>query len=243
MDESLHEVEAWVFQGNQAADHLADSSFDTAAVWSIWQELIAQVQQIRVLRQHVHATMVQVGRKAVRSPQQQSAEPNGVPKTPRLTAADLTPVNIQPVPSAELPDQLWFPECEPMLAWIWSMDVPGHETRLVSWFQLNIAFETDLQCKGVLYKAKTKQWVAAKSNCADDFAKRTNRLARYIRAIAEAGGGICRASHVRPDSGVIQFWTQSVQLRWPYSQWQRAETLLRDQQTRLNSVREVRGLS
>ena len=236
------DVEAWIFQGNQAADSLADSSFgNAAAIWSLWQTLTAQVHQIRVLRHHVHSTMVQVGRKAVRS----AAPPDAsvaAPKTPRLTAADLTPVDIPTFQLDDLPETLRFPGCDAIVAWIQGMDVPGHEVRLVSWFQLNIALETDLQCKGVVYKAKTKQWVAAKSNSADDFAKRTNRLARYIRAIAEAVGGTCKASHVRPDSGIIQFWTQSLQLRWPFSDWQRAEILLSDQQTRLNSVREVRGL-
>ena len=212
------------------------------AIWSLWSQLSEQVRHIRVLRLHVHNTMVQVGRKAVRSAAAATDVAVPVPKTPRLTQADLTPTAFGTLRAEELPDSFRFDNCQQVLDWIGALDIPGHERRLISWFQINVAFEHDLRTKGVQFVAKRRQWMTAGPRCQDDFAKRTNRLSRYIRAIAEVGGGVCKASHLRPDSGVIQFWTQCIYVRWPFACWQRAEILLRDQQARLNSVREVRGL-
>ena len=237
-------VEDWAFQGNQAADSLADSSFlNAAAIWSLWCQLTQQVAHIRTLRSHVHSTMVRIGRKAVHSRVDSIPVVPGSPRAPRVAAADVQSVSVPQLDPTSLPDHLYFEGCDRFLAWIQQQDVVGEVPRLISWFQLNLAFEIDLRCKGVQYLTKRRQWTAASASCADDFAKRTNRLARWFRNVVESGGGACRAAHVRPDSGIIQFWTMCVQLRWPFEQWHATELRLRDHQTQLHSVKEVRGLS
>ena len=144
------EVETWAFRGNQAADSLADGSFvNAAAIWSLWSELSTQVSQIRTLRQHVHTSMIRVGRKAVHSRVGLASVAPSHPRPPRIAAIDVQPVDIPRLDSEALPAHLCFDGCQPFLDWLQELDVPGNAPRLVSWFQINLAFETDVRCRGV----------------------------------------------------------------------------------------------
>ena len=241
-DSAVDNVESWVFQGNDAADALAEQSFDDRSpLYRLWYRLTTQVAEIRTLRQSLHATLVQVGRLAVKGgAPPQTAAPN--PRAPRLTMADVEPVVLVPLAETTIPDRFWFAGCGRILRWVQQLDDPDHERRLLSWFQLNALCEADLNTRGVKYHLRNRQWSSADGLPIEDFARRTNLLARYVKSVTEAAGGKMKPAHVRPDSGVLQFWTQCLAIRLPFQRWHKAEALLRDQQAQLSSVREVRGL-
>ena len=242
LSEAGDDVEYWAFRGNSAADSLAEDGYDTQPqLMKIWNRLVIQIGQTRTLRAAIHETMVRVGRTAVRS-QPQLPEETAVVRAPRLTQADVLPVQLVAAKMEELPPHLQFDGCQQLLDWIPGLDNEAEECRLVSWFQLNVLCEADLQFRGVAYNTRQRQWGRAVERPHADFARRTNLLARYIRAVMDSTGGQVRPAHVRPHSGVVQFWTQCIATRLPYVAWQRADNLLRDQQARLYSVKEVRGL-
>ena len=195
----------------------------------------------RVLRAHLHETLIKIGRKAATTPVRTEA-PTAAVTTPTVTAEKVTPVQLVPMAGTTIPHRFWFTDCGKLLRWIQSVSDPDNEPRIISWFRLNILCEADLNTKGVFHHLKQRQWSSVGGLPVVVFATRTNLLAGYIRCVTEAAGGLVKPAQLRPDYGIIQFWTQCVAIRLPYAAWARAENLFRDQQVQLSSVRELRNL-
>ena len=102
LSEAGDDVERWAFRGNSAADSLAEDGYDTQPqLMQIWNRLVIQIGQTRTLRAAVHETMVRVGRTAARS-QPQLPEETAVVRAPRLTQADVFPVQLVAANAAKM---------------------------------------------------------------------------------------------------------------------------------------------
>ena len=232
---AVDEVETWAFKGNDAADSLWGKKQHAPALE------LPDTAGRRILRQSLHETMIRVGRLATKGgTPPKPAAPN--PRAPHLTMADVEPVVLVPLAETTIPDRFWFAGCGKILRWVQQLEDPDHERRLLSWFQLNAFCEAQLSTKGVKYHLRTRQWSSADGLPIDNFARRTNLLATFIRSVTEAVEGKMKPAHVRPDSGVLQFWTQCVAIRIPHAMWTQAEALLRDQQAQVTSVSEVKDI-
>ena len=232
----------WAFRGNSAVDALVSNEYlqhpDHLAVW---KALTLELQTLCTVREHVHATLLKVGKQAIL--QQRTTPSTDAPaRSPRLRQEDIHETCIQRGPLECLPSRYRFPGFEAIFEWLFQLIDLQSEIRLVSCFQLNAIFELQGMSPGVRYITSSKKWISREGTAPQDFVARSNALSRYLQATIAELGGTCRPLHLRSSSGIITFWTQCLAVRVRNDWWDASEAFLGDNQQRINSVGAMRGV-
>ena len=235
------EYEAWVFKGNAAADHVADTAvYQHVGLYKLWQSLQQEIAHIHMLRNHVHRTLIQVGKHAVRSgtgkpPDKQHAE--------RISREEIAEADFSPIPVDCLPGKYMYPYAEELLSWLHQLVDPSEPVRCISWFQVNVIFEHQTRRTGVRHIKSRKQWVEGERDTKHiDFVRRTNYLSDWVQGVWRSANRPIKLLHLRPESNVLQFWTQCLALRIRAGLVQLADEVLMESQVKVSSVRSLRYL-
>jgi hypothetical protein len=148
------EYEAWVIAGNQAADRLTEAAVHRfPTVYELWQSLQRDVAHIHLFRNHVHRTLIQVGRKAVMT---NASKPTDKQHKERIPKEALAETDFSPLTVEDLPSKYNFDQAGTLLAWLGNLTDPAEPLRSVSWFQINALYEYQTGCKGVRHQTKKK---------------------------------------------------------------------------------------
>ena len=235
------EYEEWVFRGNVAADHVAETAvYQHVGIYKLWQSLQQEIAQIHLLRNHIHKTLILVGKHAVRA---------GTSKTPdkqhaeRISREEIAEADFSAIPFDNLPNKYMYPHAEELLGWLAQLIDPSEPVRCVSWFQVNVIFEHQTRRAGVRHIKSKKQWVEGERDMKHtDFVRRTRYLADWIQGIWKHFQRPLKLLHLRPESNVLQFWTQCLALRIRSGLLQLADEVLMEAQPKVTSVRSLRHL-
>eukprot|EP00438_Fugacium_kawagutii_P016204 Skav224054 [mRNA] locus=scaffold534:331640:336358:- [translate_table: standard] len=234
------EVDRWIFQGNHMVDHLAGSVlYSRPALLRVHRQVIEDLRNLELVRQHVHTTILQVGRKAMHEP-----KPEKRTQRHELNRELVNPpeVTFSPIDVCQLPPRYQFAGMQRILTWFESLLDPQAECVIVSWFQLNALFEHEMQSEGVRYTKQKKQWGLAHTwRQKPDFVKRTNFLRTFIKAVQDCGGNHIDSVHLRPQSLVISFWTMNINVRLPTAKLRLSDELLARDQPTYHTVKALRS--
>ena len=136
-----------------------------------------------------------------------------------------------------------YPHAEELLGWLAQLIDPSEPVRCVSWFQVNVIFEHQTRRAGVRHIKSKKQWVEGERDMKHtDFVRRTRYLADWIQGIWKHFQRPLKLLHLRPESNVLQFWTQCLALRIRSGLLQLADEVLMEAQPKVTSVRSLRHL-
>ena len=233
--------EDWVFRGNQAADRAAENALlRYQSLYNLWLQLQQDISHIHTLRNHVHKTLIQVGKKAV---QQRPSHQGDKQHVERVAKEDLAEVTLQMPALEDLPSKYNFDSAHRVLSWISQLTDPAEPIKCISWFQLNILFEHQTGCHGVRHVKKRKVWIDGKYDAQHvDFVRRTNYLSDWIQGVIKTHSSPITLLHLRPESNILQFWTQCLCIRLRGGLIQLADDLFQEAQFKINSVRSLRNL-
>ena len=236
-----NEFEAWAFQGNAAADHVADRAIHRfPEIYTKWQKLQHDITHIHILRNHVHKTLIQVGKHAVRNtPSAKVDKQHGE----RISREEIAEVDLAAPKVEDIPAKYNFKHVSHLLSWIDQLTDPAEPVKCISWFQLNILFEHQTGQKGVRHVKKKKVWVDGEEDSVFvDFVRRTNYMSDWVQSIWKHCGKPIKLLHLRPESNVLQFWTQCLSIRLRQGLQLMADELLQEVQSRVTSVKSLRTL-
>ena len=126
----------------------------------------------------VHTTFVSVGAQAVlqRPPQQQKSTPA---KQPRVMTKQVRPqvvcANLQFPAIDDIPLRYQVPHLDWFLQWMRGLEDPSASVTLISWFQISILYDHQMQHPGYRYFNSKKRWLEVTENMkASNFLGRTN---------------------------------------------------------------------
>ena len=237
---AMDDFEEWVFQGNSAADAIAESSlYSYPTLVEQWARTKHEVGLMHQLRRGIHQTIVQIGMRAVKDkPTTTTAE-----RKPRLTEEDLSVVSLSFEPSLEVPLRYRVDRLGAFLRWLSTLEHAEAPAKLVSWFELNTIFEDEFSTIGFRYNQHSKRWYLPVATTEHHtFVRRANSLASFIRGLMQVTGRDCRVLHIRPNSDVVSFWTQCISIRFTQQRKAKAEALLRMHQPTFHSVKQLRTI-
>ena len=144
------EFEFWAFQGNAAVDALVSREFQQhSAHFYVWTKLRQDIQEILSLRHAVHATLLEVGKCAVRKQVSKNTQQDAPPHVPRIRQEEVHVTEIRQGSLDLLTDRYKFPGCDRIFAWLFQLTDPQAAIRLVSWFQIAAVFEMHANTPGV----------------------------------------------------------------------------------------------
>ena len=235
------EFEAWVFQGNHAVDALASSVvLRFPGLLDKWKQLQQDIAHIHILRNHVHKTLIQVGRKAVQSSTTTAQDKQ---YTERISREEIAEADFTPPKPDEVPPKYVFTHMCSLLQWVDQLYDPAETVKCVSWFQLNLLYEHQTGHRGVRHITKRKVWVSGDNDVKHvNFVRRTNYLSDWLQGVWKHLGRPFKLLHLRPESNVVQFWTQCVSFKLKSGLLQLADELLQESQVKVTSVRALRNL-
>jgi hypothetical protein len=96
---------------------------------------------------------------------------------------------------------------------------------------------------GVRHIKSKKQWVEGERDTKHiDFVRRTNYLSDWVQGVWRSSDRPIKLLHLRPESNVLQFWTQCLALRIRAGLVQLADEVLMESQVKVSSVRSLRHL-
>ena len=206
-------VETWAFQGNDAADGLANSALSShLALVTCWTQATTDINRYRTLRDSLHAMLVQIGLAS-------------------MTKQSNTPVDITcPIP-AVVPQHVtmepWFfpldhdchpnyrlPRHEEIIAWNHGLHLDEGVPQRWSWWELYIDICFVIPSFAPAYSIPRNKWIEADVE-GIPFLKRTKSFARYIHRLASQLGVELPARHTRPQTCHITWWTKTLPVRVP----------------------------
>jgi hypothetical protein len=130
-----NEYEERVFKGNAAADHVAETAvYQQVGLYKLWQSLQQEIAHIHLLRNHVHRTLIQVGKHAVRSGTGKAQDKQ---HAERISREEIAEADFSPIPVDSLPSKYMYPYAEELLSWLAQLVDPSEPVRCISWFQVN----------------------------------------------------------------------------------------------------------
>ena len=232
--------EEWVFRGNSEADLLAESVFISNTTFStLHSKLVDEIAQIRILRNHVHRTIIQIGRKAVTA----QPLPDGDKKhAARIRKEELAETDLSNLALESLTPKYLFDHAGETLQWLGTLTDRSETVKCVSWFQLYALYEYQTGLTGMRHVRQKKQWVSgAKDVKYVDFVRRTNYFSDWVQGILKLCSRPGKFLHLRPESSCLQFWTQCICLRIRTGVLNRADEILMMQQPKVNSVKALRN--
>ena len=237
------EGEEWIWQGNAAADSVTSTMLQSYPdILALWQQLQRDLATTAILRQAVHTTIVAVGIQAV---QQRPAKTTQTEKSlkPRVQQKEVACLNLQYPAIDEFPLRYRVPHIDKFLDWLRGLEDETASVTLISWFQLSILYDHQMQHPGYRYFQSKKRWLEVTPDMKQsNFLGRTNSLARFIQGLYEVAKWPCKVLHVRPASVAIGFWTQCVAIKLRSDFYDVAEQLLREHQSCFKSVKSLQSL-
>ena len=238
--DSLPWVDQWCIRGNNAADSIATHAvLVEPRTWQLWQQVHAEISELKTFKMAVHQTIIAVGKKAVRNRKSYANE--APPRQPRITREDIAEIGELKIPD-EVPLRWKFHRLPAFVKWFNNNFDHQSPVRLVSWFQLAILHAHDGHAP-FAYQSSSKRWFQGpSSDRCGDFVKRSNHLSKVIRGLYGVSKTECRVLHIRPASDVLQFWTQCIAFRICPQKLALADDLLRESQDVYRTVRSLRGL-
>lgn len=87
-----------------------------------------------MLRNHVHRTLIQVGKHAVRSGTGKAQDKQ---HAERISREEIAEADFSPIPVDSLPSKYMYPYAEELLSWLAQLVDPSEPVRCISWFQVN----------------------------------------------------------------------------------------------------------
>ena len=161
----------------------------------------------------------------------------------RINAAAIRAAELDNLSVEDLAARYDCTEGHAIIAWLDTLCDVNQPTRSLSWFQLNALFEYQTKSTGVKYNKSRKQWENGNmQQKARDFVARSNGLSRWVQGVAAAQQRHCQPVHLRPDSGVIQFWTMCLPLQIKPELAILADDILRNSAPALRTVKSLRSL-
>ena len=164
-------------------------------------------------------------------------------KQPRVQTKQVIHTNLQLPEIKDVPLRYQVANLDKFLDWLRGLESPSEPVILVSWFQLSMLYDYQVQHPGYRYFKSKKRWLeVTKDMKAANFLGRTNSLARFIQGLFEMAKQTCKVLHVRPASMAIGFWTQCVAIKLRSDLYDVAEQLLREHQSCFKNVRSMKNL-
>ena len=234
-------AEEWISQGNHHADNLADQvASQYPAIDTLWHQFQTDLQHVDLLRTRVHSTMLRIGKAAIHS---NSTAPRPDKQYTNRLPSDLLETEFQPAQATDLPDKYQCDRTQPILDWVASLYDSTATPKFVAWFQLNALYEYTTGDKGIRHTLPSRQWVPGILDTKHvNFVQRTRSMSSYLLNTMDHLDIPCRAYHVRPDSHVIQFWTQCLYLRLSDEKLRQADEILGSSQKTFKTVQSLRCL-
>ena len=235
------EAETWLFRGNDAADHLAQTAvLSNPRVYHTWKQLQNDLDTLHIMRNKVHQTLVAVAKEAVRH-----SEPRQLDRQHpcRIDVSELVETDFSFLVGAELTAKYDCTEGRRIAAWCQTLCVPDEPVQPVSWFQLNALFEFQTASKGVKHIKSKKQWENASDQAVlPDFVARTKSFSKWLQGVAHELQNPIEPKHLRPNSQSICFWSMCVPVRISKVNYTLMEEVLKSSAPRFLNVKALRCL-
>ena len=240
---SRNELEWWAFSGNSAADNIATTILQShPLLGKLWEQARQDVAIVKMLQQQVHRVFVEVGKRSVlfREPQK---DLETVPFAPRLSREDAAEVRFLIDPGIEVPLRYQIDRLGSLIRWLTRLQDDSAPIQLVSWFQLQVAFEREFGEVPLAYSQHTKRWSWPNVNpIYIPFVRRANKLASFLQGLLGVAQIPYRVLHIRPTTSVLSFWTQCLAFRFSTVVRDAVDDWFTEHQGTFTSVRALRTL-
>ena len=236
-DGAADEGERWLFQGNAAADALAESAYAKyPELMRTLDTLKQEISDVSKMRSLIHKVIIAVGLKAVIA-----ANPTQVSRPTDTPLETLEALLYKPgdIDLTKVSKRFSFPNNQQVLDWFLQVLDREAVPVMVSWFQLAILFERQTQLPGLVYKPSSKRYFMASATARPPFNKRANHLSRWLQGVC---GSDLKVTHARPQSHVIRFWCMCVTLRVSETLLDQADQYLAEGQPFYGKVSELQRL-
>eukprot|EP00438_Fugacium_kawagutii_P017758 Skav224503 [mRNA] locus=scaffold1478:227093:229585:- [translate_table: standard] len=216
------DCDLWVWAGNDAADRCASQAFtQQPKLLQVHAELCQQIRELTYLRQHLHDTIITVGRLALRMIHQQESTEQHEPLPDPLSKAQMTPWTLPESlpPAAQVYD---LPEWKDMSRWIASLHDSAEPTQRWSFHQLLI--DLRFHCNASpWYHPKLHKWGGFETCPTATYPKLLRWFKTYLNRVAIACGNPLPVTLSRPDSCAILYWCQTVVVRASFARTARID--------------------
>eukprot|EP00438_Fugacium_kawagutii_P003264 Skav236365 [mRNA] locus=scaffold1770:35721:37823:+ [translate_table: standard] len=246
LDSNQSDLDNWVFRGNSAADTTAAVVLQQACHLHVLRRQVQEdLQQVRLVRDLVHKTIIQVGRTAVQAPSATDSQARPAARVP-ARSQDIQEVNALPMICIQpdtVRDRYRWDGMVRLFQWLPTIVDSSAPVSFVSYFQVNALWEHETGSRGLKYCKRRKGWFPSRPPMRkDDFVKRTNMFAKYVNAVMTEQGQGWRGYHLRPQSSVVSFWTYTWPLQILPQKLALADDILKQSQPRYSSVGALRTI-
>lgn len=145
------DAEAWLFQGNEAADRLAQTVFSRhGRVYELWSQLQQDLEAIHIMRNRIHDVIFAVPQCAVQS--KPTEEGKGDRQHPsRINVNEVGEVNFSSLTEESFADSYQCEKGQKIADWLQTVCDPQEPIQAISWFQLNVLYQYQTNSAGVRY--------------------------------------------------------------------------------------------
>ena len=131
-------------------------------------------------------------------------------------------------------------EGQKAVQWLQTLCQPDASIQPISWFQVNVLFEFQLQTTGMRHNKNKKRWEnSSQFTTSQDFVARSKNLSKWMQGVAQDNDLPIVPMHLRPSSEVLTFWTMCIPLGLKLEAKDLIESLLRQSSPKLTSVQSL----
>ena len=221
---NLHWVDLWAFAGNDCADHGAQwGTFYPHEVHSKWRQAVADLAAAKVLRDQVHATILQVSEDAVTKdlPASAADPPQTAHPLPLLEPT----LPILPMRPQTITDKLVGQGWENISTWSRSLQSPTAPIVHIPWLYTLIDFVLTTDSGGIRPRRNFSSWQWLIRTEAQDFElqDRVKWFRLFLIRIHKLEGLPLATHYVRPSSRTTVFWAHCLTCRMDEARFQQVE--------------------
>ena len=228
-------IEKWAFLGNENADHSAHcSTMYPCQVFRKWQQAVTDLDAARVLRDQVHATILQVSEAAVTKTMPILATEDTQEACP-LPLVEVTMAPLPPRPQTAT-HKLVGTGWDTLASWSQSLQHPNAPVIYIPWLYLLIDFVLHSGRGGIrpVRKYSTWEWLTRDGAQQFDLQERIKWFRIFLLRIHKLESVQLSTQYVRPSSRITVFWAHCISCRMCETRFRAVETFIQQFKAALN---------
>ena len=205
----------WAFNGNDAADRTAASAYQSHPdLIAVWTSLCNEISELESLRDTLHRVFLDVSQLSLKLASEVQRQHRN---EERVEDLHNDPVTMDEwVLPMELPEGLQeydTGEWKQLATWIETLHCPTGQIYRWTWYQLFLDYHLNFPGSGPWYHQSSKTWRPANTRPTQDLTKCVRWFNSFLQRVAKKLGQPLPTKHMRPDSTVLAFWSNTLTVK------------------------------
>ena len=245
IDESTPWFDKWVFHGNDAADKTAAMAYhDQPELLQLWEGLCEEVQELESTRDALHQVYLDVSNLSFKLAAEVKHQHQQEERVEDIHNAPLT-MDEWKLPQVLPPDLQDYDtgEWTQLASWVDTLHESTGRVYRWTWYQLFLDYHIHFPGSGPWYHQSSKTWKESSSRPTQDLTKCVRWFNSYLIRIAKKLETPLPTKHMRPDSTVLAFWSNTLTVQVSEERQRQVDEWLCEWSTCFTAPKELAHLS